>query len=152
MNQQSHKPEIDFKYFIHRAFSKKMSWEMLGILFENLSQTLTQAKDLNKVLLEELRLCNSKLHENSQDVAGVPEVSENEEIENEPPEINDDTIESIKDQEKQNFEIKGRSEQDERELIEIQMKDENVKSNSIFKKFIKKMSNNSLECESIKQT
>ena len=149
MDCQEYKPEIDFKYFIYLAFSKKMSWEMLGNLFEDLTQTLTQAKDLNKVLLEELRLCNSKLHENSQDVAGVPEVSEVEEIENEPPEINDDTIESIKDQEKQNFEIKGRSEQDERELIEIQMKDENVKSNSIFKEDQEESENGLCEVKSV---
>ena len=47
MNYKNYKPEIDFKYFIYLAFSKKMSWEMLGNLFEDLTYTLTQAKDLN---------------------------------------------------------------------------------------------------------
>ena len=111
MDCQNYKPEIDFKYFIYLAFSKKMSWEMLGNLFEDLTQTFTQAKDLNKVLLEELRLCKSKLHE---DVTGV------QEIENEISEIIDENIESMKDQEKQDFEINDTSEQDEPEVKSIE--------------------------------
>ena len=75
---------------------------MLGILFENITQTLSQAKDLNKVLLEELRLCNCKLRENLPDITYVQEV---EEIENKTPEISEDNVESIRGQDKEDFEI-----------------------------------------------
>ena len=89
MDHQNYKPEIDFKYFIYLAFSKKMSWEMLGNLFEDLTHSLSRAKDLNKVLLEELRLCNCKLHENLPEFEGV---------ENEIPGIIDDSTESMNGQ------------------------------------------------------
>ena len=90
---------------------------MLGNLFEDLTHTLTQAKDLNKILLEELRVCHSKLHEH------LPEF---EEIENEIPDINDEKLESVNDQDKQDFEINETSHHAEHELIGIQMKNENV--------------------------
>ena len=142
MNYENNKQEIDFKYFIHMALSKKMSWEMLGILFENIAQTLSQAKDLNKVLLEELRLCNCKLRENLPDITYVQEV---EEIENKTPEISEDNVESVKGQDKHDFEINDTFEKDEHEIITIKIKDGNV----IFKDDQEESENSSYEAKSI---
>ena len=64
MDYQNYKPEIDFKYFIHLAFSKEMSWEALANLLNDLTQTLTKSKQLNTILLEELRVLYFKSHEN----------------------------------------------------------------------------------------
>ena len=64
MDYQSYKPEVDFRYFIHLAFGKEMSWEALAILLNDLAQTLTKSKQLNMILLEELRVLYFKSHEN----------------------------------------------------------------------------------------
>ena len=64
MDYQNYKPEIDFRYFIHLAFDKEMSWEALAILLNDLAQTLTKSKELNKILLDELRVLYFKSHEN----------------------------------------------------------------------------------------
>ena len=64
MDYQDYKPEIDFRYFIHLAFGKEMSWEALANLLNDLTQTLTKSKELNRILLDELRVLYFKSQEN----------------------------------------------------------------------------------------
>ena len=87
---QNEKPEIDFKYFISLAFSKKMSWDALGYLLEDLTKTLIQSKELNKILLNELKLLIE---------SRLPDY-----FENEIQETNNDVSEIIEDHNEEGFE------------------------------------------------
>ena len=84
-----------------------------------------------------------------QDVTDVQKVSYVEGIENAMPEVDDDNIDSLKDQGKQDFEISYTSEQDGHELIRIQEKEENIMANSIFNDDQRKTGDDLYEVKSI---
>ena len=63
MDSGKYKPTVNFKYFIYLAFDKKLSWNSLESLLEELSPTLAMSKQLNRILLKELK--ESKLTENT---------------------------------------------------------------------------------------
>ena len=52
--------EINFKYFIFLAFKKEISWDNLAIILDGLTTTLQRSKELNKILLEELKLSEER--------------------------------------------------------------------------------------------
>ena len=53
--------EIDFKYFIFLALKKEISWDNLAIILDGLATTLQRSKELNKILLEELKQSEESL-------------------------------------------------------------------------------------------
>jgi len=53
-------PEVDFKYFVKLALFKKLPWETLNNLLEGLTHTLAKSKELNQVLLDELKASELK--------------------------------------------------------------------------------------------
>ena len=119
MDYQSYKPEVDFRYFIHLAFGKEMSWEALAILLNDLAQTLTKSKELNKILLDELRVLYFKSHENV-----MKDTIEVEEFETE---LQDDQNEKYL----QVNESNDMSKEDEIKITGVQNSDKNLILNSI---------------------
>ena len=47
--------QIDFNYFIKFALNDKISWEVLGVFLNDFTSDLSKSKDLNRILLEQLR-------------------------------------------------------------------------------------------------
>ena len=47
--------DTDFRYFINFALNDQISWEVLGIFLDDFTSDLSKSKDLNKILLEQLR-------------------------------------------------------------------------------------------------
>ena len=81
---RNNKPEIDFRYFISLALCKEMSWNALGNLLEDLTQTLSKSKELNKILLEELQASEeSKKKDEMPNSANVKQLSEVKSVGNE---------------------------------------------------------------------
>ena len=50
----------DFKYLIGMALQNKFSWKALGSLLDEMTSTLKKSKQVNKILLEQLRLLQWK--------------------------------------------------------------------------------------------
>ena len=46
---------IDFNYFIKFALNDQISWEVLGVFLDDFTSDLSKSKDLNRILLEQLR-------------------------------------------------------------------------------------------------
>ena len=46
--------EMDFRYFINFALNGELSWKVLAVFLDDLTPDLSKAKELNKILLEEL--------------------------------------------------------------------------------------------------
>ena len=55
--------EIDFRHFIKLAKGFVVSWASLSTLLNEMASNFVLSKELNKVLLEELKLSETKLHE-----------------------------------------------------------------------------------------
>ena len=55
--------QVDFNHFVKLAKSRVISWESLSTLLDEMASTLALSKNLNKVLIEELKLSETKLHE-----------------------------------------------------------------------------------------
>ena len=54
---------VDFKYFIHLALKKNISWNLMTMFFDESTSTLEKAKELNKILVEELKNLQAQLDE-----------------------------------------------------------------------------------------
>ena len=54
---------VDFKYFVKLAMNKKISWNLLISLIDESTPTLEKSKELNKILVEELRKIQSNLED-----------------------------------------------------------------------------------------
>ena len=67
-------PEVDFKYFVKLALFKKLPWETLNNLLEGLTQTLAKSKELNQVLIHELKTSESKYQDHLSKCIHQPEV------------------------------------------------------------------------------
>ena len=119
---QNDKTEIDFQYYIHLTFAEDISWETLGILFENLTQTLEQSKELNKILLEELRASESKLKNRIKILNNVKDTSSFEEIENEVQTIEVNNLKSSEHINDHNFDSNESVEQ----VVEVDQEEENI--------------------------
>ena len=48
-------PPFDFKYFIDFALNDKISWDVLETVLDDHSKTLPKARELNKILLQQLK-------------------------------------------------------------------------------------------------
>ena len=46
---------FNFKYFIDFALNDKISWEILEIVLDDHSKTLAKSRELNKILLQQLK-------------------------------------------------------------------------------------------------
>ena len=75
MESGKYKSTVDFRYFIYLAFDNKLSWDSLESLLEELSPTLAMSKQLNKILLKELK--ESKLIENTNENKGLSSFDDN---------------------------------------------------------------------------
>ena len=53
--------QVDFNHFVKLAKSRVISWESLSTLLDEMTSTLALSKNLNKVLIEELKLSETKL-------------------------------------------------------------------------------------------
>ena len=64
------KSDVDFKYFISLALQKKLSWDCVANILNELTLSLSLSKQLNIILLKELKESESKQckspHKNSQ--------------------------------------------------------------------------------------
>ena len=58
------RPEVDFRYFISLGLKKKLTWDSVLNILDEMSPTLFLSKQLNYVLLEELRKSQSKQCQN----------------------------------------------------------------------------------------
>ena len=58
------RPEVDFKYFISLAVKKKLSWDSVLNILDEMSPTLFLSKQLNCILLQELKESQSKQCQN----------------------------------------------------------------------------------------
>ena len=47
--------QIDFNYFIKFALNDQISWDVLGVFLDDFTSDLSKSKDLNRILLEQLR-------------------------------------------------------------------------------------------------
>ena len=54
---------VDFKYFTHLALKKNISWNLVTMFFDESTSTLEKAKELNKILVEELKNLQAQLDE-----------------------------------------------------------------------------------------
>ena len=59
--QLSAAENVDFAAFINSALNDQLSWEVLGVFLDNLTPTLSKSKDLNKILLQQLKQLNIQL-------------------------------------------------------------------------------------------
>ena len=57
--------QIDFNYFIKFALNDQISWEVLSVFLEDFTSDLSKSKDLNRILLEQLRQLHLILKNNS---------------------------------------------------------------------------------------
>ena len=55
--------KVDFSYFIKLALSKNISWNVLAIHFDESTTTLEKSKELNNVLIEEMKKLQTKIEE-----------------------------------------------------------------------------------------
>ena len=92
---------VDFKYFVKLAMNKKISWNLLISLIDESTPTLEKSKELNKILVEELRKIQSNLEDvqngeqNVQNNAIPINDFTNEEENNDQGEVVDDSSEVI---------------------------------------------------------
>ena len=57
------KIHVDFKHFVKLAKTSVISWDSLSTLLDEMVSNFVLSKQLNKVLLEELKLSETKLVE-----------------------------------------------------------------------------------------
>ena len=60
---QNKSGNVDYKYFINLALKKNISWNLVAMFFDESTSTLEKSKELNKILVEELRNLQSQLDE-----------------------------------------------------------------------------------------
>ena len=75
-------PEVDFKYFIKLALFKKLPWETLNNLLEGLTHTLAKSKELNQILLHELKTSEFKYQDHLSRCIHQSEVLKTDKISN----------------------------------------------------------------------
>ena len=79
--------EIDFKYFIFLAFKKEISWDNLAIILDGLATTFQRSKQLNKILLEELKMSEEREETKSRSNEKIFSESNENELETEKSKI-----------------------------------------------------------------
>ena len=57
------KIQIDFRHFVKLAKSNVISWDSLSTLLHEMASNFALSKELNKVLLQELKASETKIHE-----------------------------------------------------------------------------------------
>ena len=57
------KIQVDFRHFVKLAKSNVISWDSLSTLLHEMASNFALSKELNKVLLEELKASETKIHE-----------------------------------------------------------------------------------------
>ena len=60
MNSIENKHKVNFRYFINLALENELSWECVAIIFDELTSNLALSKQLNKILIQELKESESK--------------------------------------------------------------------------------------------
>ena len=55
--------KVDFIYFIKLALNKNISWNVLALHFDESTSTLEKSKELNNVLIEEMKKLQTKIEE-----------------------------------------------------------------------------------------
>ena len=81
---------MDFRYFINFALNGELSWKVLAVFLDDLTPDLSKAKELNKILLEELekQQGNSKtIQDNDEENEGNEDPLEPDEDESMPQEM-----------------------------------------------------------------
>ena len=53
----------DFQYYVNSARQNKMSWDVFIFLMKDLSSTWTRSKQLNSLLLDEMKLYKNQLQD-----------------------------------------------------------------------------------------
>ena len=57
------KIQVDFRHFVKLSKSNVISWDSLSTLLHEMASNFALSKELNKVLLEELKASETKIHE-----------------------------------------------------------------------------------------
>ena len=52
---------VDFKYFIHSAIQKEISWKSLAFFLTNLITSLDKSKEVIRILVQELEIWVTKV-------------------------------------------------------------------------------------------
>ena len=80
--------EVDFKHFIKLAKTSVISWDSLTNLLNEMVSNFVLSKELNKVLLEELKLSETKLLET---LSNEKDTSSEENQRNQPTEFQNES-------------------------------------------------------------
>ena len=72
--------QMDFEYFINFALDDQISWEVLEIFLNDHSITLQRSKELNKILLEQLKQLHRKLKYKEEDELNVNDAQDYESV------------------------------------------------------------------------
>ena len=72
--------QMDFEYFINFALDDQISWEVLEIFLNDHSITLQRSKELNKILLEQLKQLHRRLKYKEEDELNVNDAQDYESV------------------------------------------------------------------------
>ena len=82
--------QMDFEYFINFALDDQISWEVLEIFLNDHSITLQRSKELNKILLEQLKQLHRRLKYKEENELNVNDAQDYESV----TDISEDNIKS----------------------------------------------------------